>query len=165
MKLPVTLICVISLLMLGCDQDKQTTGESQPVEQAPAAGVETASQPAVAIDTVEAEAEAQQAPAMDEAAPSDQPMAEAQPAAEPAMTGEQVFKKHCFACHMTGAANAPKVGDVQAWAPRIEKGMDALVMSALEGVPNTAMPPKGTCSSCTEDELKAAIEFMVNQSR
>jgi len=163
MNLPVTLICVISLLMLGCDQDKQTTGDSQPVEQAPAAGPETAPQPAAAMDTVEPEA--QQAPAMDEAAPSVQPMAEVQPAAEPAMTGEQVFKKHCFACHMTGAANAPKVGDVQAWAPRIEKGMDALVMSALEGVPNTAMPPKGTCSSCSEDELKAAIEFMVNQSR
>ena len=79
------------------------------------------------------------------------------------MSGEQVFKKHCFACHMTGAANAPKVGDAEAWGPRIEKGMDVLLQSAIEGIPGTAMAAKGTCYSCSEEELQAAIEFMVHQ--
>lgn len=161
MKLPL-LICVIALLLSGCDNDDVTTaGGSDSVQQAATAPGEPMPQDE---PMGEAGEPAPAEPVMEQPL-TEQPMAEAQPTAAPMMTGEQVFKKHCFACHMTGAANAPKVGDARAWAPRIEKGMDALVMSALEGVPNTAMPAKGTCNSCSEDELKAAIEFMVRQSR
>jgi len=75
-------------------------------------------------------------------------------------SGEQVYQASCFGCHGTGAAGAPKYGDAAAWAPRKAQGMDVLFDHALNGF--NAMPPKGTCMSCSDDELKAAIEHMVN---
>ncbi|HEY8050489.1 MAG TPA: c-type cytochrome [Ramlibacter sp.] len=59
----------------------------------------------------------------------------------PLKTGEEVFKAQCTTCHSTGVAGAPKFGDAAAWAPRIAKGFDALVQSALHG--RNAMPPQG----------------------
>ncbi|WP_199610497.1 c-type cytochrome [Flocculibacter collagenilyticus] len=74
-------------------------------------------------------------------------------------SGGDVFQASCFACHGTGAMGAPKKGDSDAWAPRLEKGMDVLVDHAINGF--NAMPPKGTCMSCSDDEIKAAIDFML----
>ncbi len=78
---------------------------------------------------------------------------------------DKTYGTFCQACHATGAANAPKLGDKAAWAPRIAKGMDALMKSAQNGVPGTAMMAKGTCMSCTDADLKAAVEYMVNNSK
>ena len=75
--------------------------------------------------------------------------------------GQKIYQKSCQACHATGAAGAPKLGDKDAWAPRIAKGNDALLSSVKNGL--KAMPPKGTCMSCSEDELRAAMEYMVGQ--
>ena len=50
-----------------------------------------------------------------------------------------------------------------AWEPRIAKGKDVLVQSAVNGLPGTAMPPKGTCAACTDEDLKAALEYMLSQ--
>lgn len=83
-------------------------------------------------------------------------------AAEP-MTAEQRFQSTCFACHGTGVAGAPKVGDAAAWAPRIAQGMDTLLTHATNGL--NAMPPKGTCMDCSADDLKAVIEYMVSKSQ
>jgi len=77
--------------------------------------------------------------------------------------GQQVYQTSCQACHATGAAGAPKVGDKEAWAPRIAQGMDTLLTNATNGL--RAMPPKGACAACTEDDLKAAIEYMTSQSQ
>ncbi len=77
--------------------------------------------------------------------------------------GEQVYQQSCQGCHATGAAGAPKTGDKDAWAPRIATGMDAMVASAING--KGIMPPKGTCMSCSDDDLKAAVEYMVNKSK
>jgi cytochrome c5 len=88
------------------------------------------------------------------------PAPEAAPAA--GADGMAVYNRACMACHMTGAANAPKYGDKAAWDPRVAKGMDALLQSAINGVPGTAMPPRGTCADCSDDDLKAAIEYMVS---
>ncbi len=77
--------------------------------------------------------------------------------------GEQIYKQSCQGCHATGAAGAPKLGDKAAWAPRIATGMDAMVASSING--KGVMPPKGTCMSCSDDDLKAAVEYMVNQSK
>ncbi|MFT6050979.1 MAG: cytochrome c5 [Halioglobus sp.] len=68
------------------------------------------------------------------------------------------YNKSCAICHASGAANAPKTGDVAAWAPRLEKGMDVLVASVNAGL--NAMPPKGMCFDCTDDDYKALINFM-----
>ncbi|MBA1273128.1 cytochrome c5 family protein [Stutzerimonas nosocomialis] len=77
-----------------------------------------------------------------------------------AMTGEAVVAKFCNACHGTGLLDAPKVGDTAAWQARSEKegGMDGLLAKAISGI--NAMPPKGTCASCSDDELREAIEHM-----
>lgn len=117
------------------------------------------------VGTVNVAGEAKPA-AAEAAAPAAQPAAE--PAAAPASAaggGEAVFNRACMACHTTGAANAPKVGDNEAWAPRIEKGMDALMQSALNGIAGTAMAPRGGCADCSDDDLKAAIEYMISKSQ
>lgn len=79
------------------------------------------------------------------------------------MTGEQVYKQSCFACHATGVSNAPKLADAGAWSARIAKGMDALLASTINGV--NLMPPRGTCMSCSDDELRAAVEYLVKSAQ
>ena len=71
---------------------------------------------------------------------------------------EDRYNKTCAVCHASGAAGAPKTGDAAAWAPRLEKGMDALVASVDKGM--NAMPPKGMCYDCSADDYKALIEYM-----
>lgn len=78
-------------------------------------------------------------------------------------SGEKVYQTYCISCHGTGAAGAPKMGDAAAWAPRIAKGIDTLLGSATNGL--NAMPPKGLCMDCSEDELKGAIEYMTSNSQ
>lgn len=88
------------------------------------------------------------------------PVAEAAPAAAAGpRSGEQVYNASCAACHGTGVAGAPKKGDAAAWAPRKAQGLDSLVTNATNGL--NAMPPKGTCGDCSAEELKAAIEYMI----
>ena len=77
--------------------------------------------------------------------------------------GQKTYQSSCQACHASGAAGAPKLGDKEAWAPRIALGIDALLASSIKG--KNAMPPKGACMACTDEELKAAIEYMVSQSQ
>ena len=76
-------------------------------------------------------------------------------------TGEQVYTAQCTACHATGAAGAPKLGDAAAWAPRIKTGYDALLASALKGKGN--MPPQGG-GAFSEFEIGRALVHMANQS-
>lgn len=76
-------------------------------------------------------------------------------------SGEELYKAVCGACHDTGAANAPKLGDKGAWAQRIALGLNGLVKSAKAG--KNAMPPNGG-SDATEDELRRAIVFMANKA-
>ncbi len=71
---------------------------------------------------------------------------------------EEKYNRACVACHASGVANAPRTGDAEAWASRLEKGMDALVQSTNNGV--GAMPPKGTCMDCSDEDFKGLIEYM-----
>ena len=73
------------------------------------------------------------------------------------------YAKSCQICHQSGAANAPKTGDAEAWKPRLEKGMDALVASVNTGL--NAMPPKGMCFDCSNEDYKALIEFMAKPAQ
>jgi len=101
-----------------------------------------------------------------ETAPAQAPT-ESPAAAMPADTqtasadGQKIYQTSCQACHAAGAAGAPKLGDKEAWAPRIAKGNDALLLSVKNGL--KAMPPKGACMGCSEDELRAAMEYMLEQ--
>ncbi|AQQ69591.1 hypothetical protein Mag101_13940 [Microbulbifer agarilyticus] len=76
---------------------------------------------------------------------------------------EEKYKKSCHICHDTGVANAPKVHDVEAWKPRLDKGMDTLVSSIKNGL--NAMPPGGMCADCSDEDYKALIEFMSKPKR
>jgi cytochrome c5 len=79
------------------------------------------------------------------------------------LSGEAVYNQFCFACHATGASDAPLFADAEAWEPRIAKGMDALMTSTLNGI--GMMPAKGTCMNCSDDELQAAVEHMVQAAQ
>lgn len=102
------------------------------------------------------------APAAPAAAPA--PVAAA-PAANPA--GESVYKKTCALCHAAGVAGAPKPGDKDDWAPRIAQGNDTMYKHAIEGFTGEKdmMPPRGGGASLTDDEVKAAVDYMVAKSQ
>jgi len=77
--------------------------------------------------------------------------------------GEDVFQKACRACHGPGIAGAPKVGDAAAWAPRIAQGIEVLHEHSLTGFTGRTgvMPPKGGFANLSDDEVKAAVDYMV----
>lgn len=79
-------------------------------------------------------------------------------------SGSAIYAKHCQACHLGGLNNAPKLGDVEAWEPRLAKGMDELFRNTKEGFNNFLMPAMGTCMDCTDAELRAAIDYMTGVS-
>lgn len=77
--------------------------------------------------------------------------------------GKQVYSQTCFACHGTGAAGAPKIGDKSAWAPRVAKGKPTLYKHALNGF--NAMPPHGGNPSLSEAQVKSAVDYLVSQAK
>jgi cytochrome c5 len=80
-----------------------------------------------------------------------------------AADGKAVYESTCVVCHGTGAVGAPKFGDKAAWAPRIATGKAALLASALKG--KNAMPPKGGNSTLTDQEVSAAIDYMMGAAK
>jgi cytochrome c5 len=85
------------------------------------------------------------------------------PSAAPgARSGEDIVKATCAACHQTGAAGAPKIGNAAEWAPRIKAGLNVLVQSVIKG--KGAMPPKAGDASLTETEITRAVAAMANQA-
>ena len=89
--------------------------------------------------------------------------APAQAASSGPRSAGEVYSSVCAACHDTGAAGAPKNGDVNAWSSRIDKGMETLVSHAINGY--NAMPAKGGCSSCSDEEIELAVQLMVDESQ
>jgi cytochrome c5 len=77
--------------------------------------------------------------------------------------GKSVFEGTCNVCHGTGVAGAPKAGDKAAWGPRIAQGKPALYNSALHG--KNAMPPKGGNNALSDDDVKAAVDYMVGLAK
>ena len=75
--------------------------------------------------------------------------------------GQSVYDKHCKGCHVAGVGNAPKPGDAAAWDARKAAGVDAMVQTVITG--KGAMPPKGTCATCDDASLKAAVEVLLAQ--
>ena len=106
----------------------------------------------------------------DTPAPAAAPAPVAAPAPAPVAentVGKSVYGKVCAMCHATGAAGAPKPGDKADWGPRIAQGTDVLNKHALEGFTGAKgqMPPRGAAPTLTDDEVKSAVAFMVDQSR
>lgn len=79
------------------------------------------------------------------------------------LSGTEVYNRFCFACHATGVSQAPRLGDSAAWQLRLDKGINTLYAATISGL--GLMPPKGTCISCSEEELRAAVDYMLGESR
>ncbi|WP_188214181.1 c-type cytochrome [Neisseria subflava] len=117
-----------------------------------------------------ASGEAASVPAAEGAAPAEAPKADAakaddKGAAAPAAggaDGKKVYEANCQACHGGAVPGVPHVGKKEDWAPRIKQGKDTLHKHALEGF--NAMPAKGGNGSLSDDEVKAAVDYMANQS-
>lgn len=73
--------------------------------------------------------------------------------------GASVYNTFCSACHSIGVMGAPIKGNAAQWAPRINQGLDTMTEHALKGF--NAMPAKGTCMNCSDEEIVAAIEHMI----
>jgi len=103
------------------------------------------------------------------ATPSAAPAAAAAPApaavatvAAPAAKADAVpalYTQACAVCHAAGVANAPKLGDKAAWAPRLAAGVDGLTASVIKG--KGAMPPKGGAMAAADADIKAVVSYMV----
>lgn len=78
-------------------------------------------------------------------------------------TGEQVVKARCGQCHEKGLHGAPKVGDADAWIPRLKNGLDVLVRSAING--HGGMQARGGMANLTDNEMRNAITYMINKGR
>jgi cytochrome c5 len=75
-------------------------------------------------------------------------------------SGEQVVKSQCVKCHERGLNGAPKIGDREAWIPRMKQGLDYLIRSAIRG--HGGMPPRGGQANLTDSEIRAAVLYMFN---
>lgn len=132
--------------------------------KAPAKPVESAPAPAAASAT------AASAPVAAASAPTEEKTASVAPAAEapkeaatsPKADGKAVFESTCKLCHGGNIPGAPVVGKKEDWAPRIKQGQETLHKHALEGF--NSMPAKGGNTSLSDDEVKAAVDYMANQS-
>ena len=170
-------LLIAVMMMAGltaCSQEaKQETQEaaqavaSEVKNEAASAADATASAAQEAADKVEAAAsKAEEATKPEEAAKPEEkaeaPAAEAKPAESAKVDGKAVFEANCKACHGGLIPGAPAVGKKEDWAPRIKQGKDTLHKHALEGF--NSMPAKGGNSSLSDDEVKAAVDYMANES-
>ena len=170
-------LLIAVMIMAGltaCSQEAKQ--ETQETAQAVASEVKTEAASAVdatasaaqeAADKVEAAAsKAEEAAKPEEATKPEEkaeaPAAEAKPAESAKVDGKAVFEANCKACHGGLIPGAPAVGKKEDWAPRIKQGKDTLHKHALEGF--NSMPAKGGNSSLSDDEVKAAVDYMANES-
>jgi cytochrome c5 len=75
-------------------------------------------------------------------------------------SSETIVQAQCAKCHQNGEAGAPKIGDRVAWTPRLKKGLDPLVASAIHG--HGAMPARGGLPDLSDQEIRGAVIYMFN---
>ena len=147
-KLPFAVAISAALLLAACG--KEAPQASAPASEAPK------------VEAPAAEAPKVEAPAAAAAPAAEAPKAEATASVD----GKSIYGKTCAMCHAAGVAGAPKPGDKEAWAPRIAQGNDTMYKHALEGFTGDhgMMPARGGNPKLTDEEVKAAVDFMVGQS-
>lgn len=101
----------------------------------------------------------------EQAAPVDTTAAAMKDAKPDLALGKKVYSANCAACHGSGAAGAPKLNDRANWEPRLEQGMEQLFTHAIKGFQGSKgyMPPKGGFAALGDDDVKAAVAYMVEQ--
>lgn len=78
-------------------------------------------------------------------------------------SGKDVYGSFCTTCHAAGVMGAPKVGDAADWSARASKGLETLYTHAIGGF--NSMPAKGMCAACSDDEIKGAVDYMLENSK
>ena len=132
------------------DEPKAAAAAASAAMEAPApAATATPAVAVPAMPTASAPAAATKA-----AAAAAEPVKVAAAGAVPAL-----YTQVCQACHVAGVANAPKLGDKAAWAPRLAQGIDGLTASVIKG--KGAMPPRGG-STAPDADIKAVVSYMVS---
>ena len=147
-----------------------TTAVASDVKDAAASATDTVASAAQAaaskVEDTAAKAASEVKEAASEAKPAEKteaaPADAKQDASSAKVDGKAVFEANCKACHGGTIPGAPVVGKNDDWAPRIKQGKDTVYKHALEGF-NT-MPAKGGNTSLSDDDVKAAVDYMVNQS-
>lgn len=140
-----------------------TAPETSTAPAAPAPAPEAPAAPAAPVTPAEP---ATTAPAAPGAAAGGAAATGAAAGGTSSANGASVFNKTCALCHAAGVAGAPKPGDKADWGPRIAQGKETLYKHALEGFTGQKgmMPPRGGGASLTDDEVKAAVDYMVEKS-
>jgi len=187
MKKAVMIIATLSVFLGGCGNDEapkmKQAEENKPMQESPATPMEqtqpsepmTEAAPMGEAPAMSGEATGESMPAAAPAAGSEPAagMTEGEPAADTTMTaadggkGKQIYDSVCFACHAMAVAGAPKFGDKEAWAPRIAQGMDTLFTHAINGFQGKSgvMPPKGGRTDLSDEDVKAAVTYMVDNAK
>ena len=154
---------VIAIILLvhyavGSYGSRDLTGHPSMSPEAVAKRIAPVAQVKVDPNAPAAPAPAAAAPAPTAAPAVPPPAGAVKTAAAAGGAGKSTYDTACMACHGTGAAGAPKLGDKAAWAPRLAQGIPALHASALKG--KGAMPPKGGNTALADDAVKAAVDYM-----
>ena len=80
-----------------------------------------------------------------------------------AQSGKAIYTNKCRACHDYGVAGAPRYGNSEVWAGRLTKGLDVLYKNSISGI--RAMPARGGCYACSDDDIKAAVDYILVNSQ
>lgn len=151
-------LLVLFLITLSCSKKEEETGDEGASQETPAEQKSTM----IGQERERAGAETEEVRTT-EAAAGAAGMAEESGETASDRLGKEIYQRTCSACHDTGVAGAPKTGDTEAWNSRIAKGEDLMVKNAINGI--GAMPPKGGNPSLSEEEVRAAVMYMIEQSR
>ena len=158
-KLTITVMLAL-VATVGCSKKEP---ESTAAAPSPAPAAESAPAPAAPPAPAPAPAAAATPPATEAAASASASTA----AAGAGGSGQSIYAATCVACHGTGIAGAPKLGDKADWGPRIAQGVDVLHQHAIAGFTGKkgTMPPKGGNTTLPDADVKAAVDYMVSQAR
>lgn len=158
MRLAIVILLILTAFMVGAIILGNIIGETKQESIAELAQAPAASGPAPAPEPQAASPEpAPPGPAAGSGADNGGDDASVEP-----RSGAEVIQLACAACHNTGVAGAPKLGDTKAWRARAGTGLDALVASVING--KGAMPPKGGNMSLSEDEIRRSVVTMLEQA-
>ena len=137
---------VIVAALAGCGEKSQTTSQTTTPAAVTPAATAPETTPAPTVSVTPPAAPAAKGPA---------------PSAEVLAKGEKIYTATCLACHGAGVLGAPKIADKAMWEPRIAKGMDVLYANSIKGI-NT-MPARGGNAALKDDDMKAAVDYMVSK--
>lgn len=163
MKIPHLLLASsLAVLLAACSKEEPAPLPAPAAPPAPAVSAPVA--PPAAEPVAAAPVQATEAPP---AAPAAAPAETQAPRASDPALGKSVYGRNCAVCHSAGVAGSPKPGDKAEWGPRIAQGVDVLYEHAIKGFTGKKgmMPPRGGAGSLSDDEVRAAVDYLVSEAQ